>query len=298
MFISRPYLPEGMNQSYQENAKKAALFCDSRHIDPSLPLEVVIERCDRQHDLHATLGGRSAVIRRGEAMSPDVSGAEKEISVLSLVGRSVCCRLCEPFPESSAAPLFLSRRSMQEEALTYLLSTLNEGDVLPAVITSLSPIGAFADIGCGVIALLPLRQISVSRITHPNRRFSPHQQIFAAVQKIDRTHKRFLLTHRELLGTWRENAACFQVGETVVGIVRGIKSYGVFIELAPNLTGLAETDLPLCEDQRVCVLIKAIHEERRKIKLHVVGTLPPAAEKPPLHYFRESGTINGWSYET
>ncbi|MGL0910084.1 hypothetical protein ACSTB0_13670, partial [Faecalibacterium wellingii] len=46
-----------------------------------------------------------------------------------------------------------------------------------------------------------------------------------------------------LLGTWEENAAGFTVGETVVGIVRSVEEYGTFIEIAPNLAGLAH---PLC----------------------------------------------------
>ena len=82
------------------------------------------------------------------------------------------------------------------------------------------------------------------RIPHPapsRTFFLPHQPICAAVRKIDRAAGRLLLTHKELLGTWAENAAQFQAGETITGVVRGIKSYGVFIELTPNLTGLAET---------------------------------------------------------
>ena len=42
---------------------------------------------------------------------------------------------------------------------------------------------------------------------------------------------------KELLGTWLENAAAFAAGETVVGLVRSVEPYGVFVELAPNLAG-------------------------------------------------------------
>lgn len=295
MFINRPFLPEGMNQRYQETAQNYP--SDAKKCLNTMPMEVTITRCDRYHNLHTTLGGHPAIIHREEAISPAVSGADKEIAVLSLVGRAVCCKLCAPIPEGDSEAFLLSRRVVQDEALAYLLATFHEGDVLPAVVTSLSPIGAFVDIGCGVIALLPLRQISISRITHPQERFSLHQQIFAAIQKIDPENKRFLLTHRELLGTWQENAAQFQEGETVTGIVRGIKSYGVFIELAPNLTGLAEPDAQLHEGQRVCVLIKSILPEKHKVKLHVVNTLPPMTQNPPLHYFIKSGNIDQWCYD-
>ena len=49
-------------------------------------------------------------------------------------------------------------------------------------------------------------------------------------------------TIRELLGTWEENAELFTPGETVTGVIRSIEDYGVFIELMPNLAGLAELE--------------------------------------------------------
>ena len=67
------------------------------------------------------------------------------------------------------------------------------------------------------------------------------QQLLCAIKNRDE-QDRIVLTLRELLGTWSENAACFAAGETVVGIVRSVEDYGVFIEIAPNLAGLAEPD--------------------------------------------------------
>ena len=196
MLINRPYLPEGMNQTYQRSAAALRAAGDlKKYSGEAIPLEMMVDRCDSAHDLHGTINGLPAVIPRAEAVCSAVSGAEKEIAVLSLVGRPVCCVLLDAAGEDGAA-LRLSRRAMQEKALAYLEETLREGDVIPAVITSMSPIGVFADIGCGVIALLPIRHISVSRIEHPRERFAPHQRIWAAVQKIDREQALLLLRER------------------------------------------------------------------------------------------------------
>lgn len=261
-------------------------------------LEVYIERCDSAHNLHGTLFGCPAVIERAEAISPRISGAHKEISVLSLVGKRVCCAITDIETDSSGnTTLHLSRRRIQEDALAYLLSALQPGDLLPAVITSMSTIGVFADIGCGVIALLPIQQISVSRIRHPRERFSLHQQIPVLIDRIDPAGPRFLLSHKELLGTWEENAAAFHPGETVTGIVRGIKPYGIFIELAPNLTGLAETEEPYSEGQRVSVLIKTIADKTHKIKLHIIAPLPPEQVQQPLRYFIPMQGGASWQYK-
>ena len=104
------------------------------------------------------------------------------------------------------------------------------GMVIRGQVTHLAPFGAFVDVGCGLVALLPLANISVARIRHPAERFALHQRIRAVVQSIDPQQKRIVLSHRELLGTWLENAARFRVGETVPGIVRSCKPYGCFVE--------------------------------------------------------------------
>lgn len=81
--------------------------------------------------------------------------------------------------------------------------------VIRGQVTHLAPFGAFVDVGCGLVALLPLANISVARIRHPAERFALHQRIRAVVQSIDPQQKRIVLSHRELLGTWLENAARF-----------------------------------------------------------------------------------------
>ena len=114
--------------------------------------------------------------------------------------------------------------------------TASPGDTSP----HLESFGAFVDLGCGFTSLIPLENLSVSRVSHPSDRFRAGQDILAAVTGVDAASCRFYLTHKELLGTWLENAARFAPGSAVPGIVRGVKEYGIFIELTPNLSGLAE----------------------------------------------------------
>ena len=176
------------------------------------------------------------------------------------------------------------------------MENLLPGDVICARVTHLEPFGAFVDIGCGVPSLIGIENISVSRIPHPDQRFRVGQAIFAVVQELDPKLGRVYLTHRELLGTWAENAARFQAGMTVPGIVRGLKEYGAFVELTPNLSGLAERKNGLREGDRVSVYIKAILPERMKIKLLAIDTLPPLNVPAPLEYFLTQGQIEKWKY--
>jgi small subunit ribosomal protein S1 len=122
------------------------------------------------------------------------------------------------------------------------------------------------------------------------------QDIYAVVLDLDREAKRVYLTHKELLGTWAENAGRFQAGMTVPGIVRGLKEYGAFVELAPNLSGLAEVKPGLEEGDRVSVYLKAILPDRMKIKLLAIDRLPPLPGPPPLTYFITGGRMEQWKY--
>ena len=99
-----------------------------------------------------------------------------------------------------------------------------------------------------------------------------------------------------MLGTWAENAARFSPGEAVIGIVRSCETYGVFIELAPNLVGLAEPNDTLRRGQVVSVYIKSILPPRMKIKLVVLSCLENEQFRFPLPYFVEEGHLSHWVY--
>ena len=60
--------------------------------------------------------------------------------------------------------------------------------------------------------------------------------------------------------------SAFTVGETVVGILRSVEEYGTFIEIAPNLAGLAESCPDLRPGQAVSVYIKNILPEKMKYR--------------------------------
>ena len=95
-----------------------------------------------------------------------------------------------------------------------------------------------------------------------------------------------------------ENAAGFTVGETVVGIVRSVEEYGTFIEIAPNLAGLAESCTDLVPGQAVSVYIKNILPEKMKIKLVIVNHALSQRHRFELKYFITEGHLDHWVYST
>ena len=259
-------------------------------------LEAPVQRCGVDHTLHLNLGGVQGRVPREEAVAPWISGADRDIAVLSRVGKPTCFTVTALEADGKGAPVaLLSRRAAQEQAMACFLDHLEPGTVLTGRVTRLETFGAFVDVGCGIVAMLPIEHISVSRIAHPRDRFQEGQKILTAVWSLDREARRITLTHRELLGTWMENASRFRPGETVRGVVRTVKDYGSFIELAPNLSGLADARERLSPGDGVSVYIKSIRPERMKIKLQVIEKLPPAPAEP-IHYQVTDGRLERWTY--
>jgi len=293
------YYPEGFLIGTEENAE---LTASAEGLARAMQTGRIVEGralvCDERHNLIVSLGDRRGIIPREEAAVGISEGKTKDIAIISRVGKPVCFRvmsLCDAEPDGVVA--VLSRRAAQQECEDYLLSTLVPGDILPGRVTHLEPFGSFVDIGCGVVSLISIDNISVSRISHPRDRFYPGQNIRAVVREIDRENRRITLTHKELLGTWSQNAELFAAGQTVAGIVRTVEDYGVFVELTPNLAGLAEPREGIRPGQRAAVYIKSILPEKMKVKLAIIDVFDDDESERPRHdYFVEGEHIDRWEY--
>lgn len=258
-------------------------------------LEGVCEMCDKEHNLHINLGVMKGIIERNEGALGIDSGQMKDIALISKVGKPVQF-IITSFEKNENGDTFalLSRKAVQEKCAEQYIKELACGDIVEAKITHLERFGAFVDIGAGINSLIPIDMLSVSRISYPSQRVREGEVVRAVVKNKD--NSKITLSMRELLGTWEENAAKFNVGETVRGIVRSVESYGVFIELTPNLAGLAEYNPDLRAGQAVSVYIKTIIKEKMKIKLSVIDSFSENTAHEPLRYFINSEHIDYWRY--
>ena len=116
----------------------------------------------------------------------------------------------------------------------------------------------------GISGLLYIEDICVSRIKSPFERFNIGQDVQVMVKNIDKEQNRVSFTYKELLGTWEDNIKNFKQGTVVQGVARDIE---IFVELTPNLVGLAEYKDNIEYGQNVNVYIKKIIPEKNKVKL-------------------------------
>ncbi len=282
----KDYYPEGTLIATDENKKY--LTSESmlqQAITQEKILEANVVMCDAEHNLIVDLGSMKGIIPREEGAIGIAEGTTRDIALISRVGKPVSFIVTQINNDIHGKSIaILSRRAAQEKCLSYIIENLISGDIIDARITHLESFGAFCDIGCGNIALLPIDAISVSRITHPKDRFFVGDKIKAIVKSIDNENK-ITLSHKELLGTWEQNAARFSQGQTVSGIVRSIENYGIFVELAPNLAGLAEPKENVRVGQTASVYIKSIIPEKMKIKLIIIDSFDTPTDNGFDYYF-------------
>ena len=293
----KKYYPEGTifeskaNKKYMESISGLRECFFTEKI-----LEAKAILCDHEHNLHVDLDGIDGIIPREECAIGISDGSVRDIAIISRVNKPVCFKIVDFMDdEQGVRTAILSRRQVQEECMENYIKNLRVGDIVDARITHNESFGSFCDIGCGISALLPIDSISVSRIPHPSVRFSVNTTIKAVVKSVDEMG-RVTLSHKELLGTWEENAQKFKAGQTVGGIVRTIEKYGVFIELSPNLAGLAEYTDDVCEGDLASVYIKSINPEKMKIKLSIVDNFPDQDEPAPIKYFYDGTHMDSWRY--
>lgn len=289
--------PEGTIINSAENRRYISSAEGLREaMTDGIVLEGMTALCETSHDLVIDLPCGKGVIPRSEGAVGIADGSTRDIALLSRVGKPVCFKVTGVDTDGNGRVYAtLSRRMAQEECLDRYISRLRPGDVIDAAVTHLEQFGCFVDIGCGLPSMIPIDAISVSRISHPSDRFSVGDRIRAVVKSVD--GRRICLTHRELLGTWEENASGFSAGETVPGIVRSVEEYGIFVELTPNLAGLAELKSGIVPGQRVSVFIKAVIPEKMKMKMVIVESCPGTAPPPPAtDYFFKGDHMESWSY--
>lgn len=294
------YKPEGFLIGSVENHELLSTMAGlERALERQKILESTALLCDSSFTLHFDLYGIKGLMPRGEVQYSPTGEETKDIAILTRVGKPTCFKIIGfKQDESGALCAILSRRAAQMECHYQFISTLAPGDILPARVTHLETFGAFVDIGCGVISLLSIDAISVSRIAHPRDRFQAGDRIHVVVKTIDESG-RIYVSQRELLGTWLENAARFTVGQTVAGIVRSIETYGIFIELAPNLAGLAEWKPGVEVGSQAAVYIKSILPEKMKLKLVLIDAHGGTAPRMPLLYFidpKKEPHLSTWRY--
>lgn len=234
-------------------------------------LQGIVERCDKNYNLYVKMdNGQTGIMPREEveAINLDENGLPKINLCVGKVNKYVQFKI----KGKNGEDLLLSRKDVQREILDYVKTNLQVGQIVHGIVRNITGYGAFVDIGGGVTALVHIEDLSVARIKTPFERVKIGQKLNFVVKYIDRETGRVNLSYKETLGSWEENAHKFTTGMKTKGIVRETEKNknGIFIELTPNLVGMAEYKEGLNYGERIDVTIKKIDYDKKKVKLILV----------------------------
>lgn len=232
-------------------------------------LQGIVEKCDSNYNLHVNFENNIKGIipwQEVEAVNVNKNGYTNPIICKNKVNKIVQFKVKKIDKNNN---FILSRKEVEKEALAWMKEELHEGQVVKGIVRSIQNYGAFIEIGGGIVALLHVEDISVARMKSPIERLSIGEKLNVMIKSIDKENNRIFLTYKELLGSWDENVKNFKEGTVVAGIAKEIEKNknGIFIELKPNLVGMAEYKEGVEYGEKVNVYIKKIIPERKKIKL-------------------------------
>ena len=166
--------------------------------------------------------------------------------------------------------LVVSRRELLEqeraEQREKTWATLEEGQIRDGVVRSIKDFGAFVDLG-GVDGLLPIGEMSWSRVAKVDEMVKTGDQVKVKVLKIDRVARKLTLGLKQLTPSpWAAAAEKYPRGMMVNGKVSKIMDFGAFVELEPGIEGLIHiSELSPTRVRRVADIVKPAQEVEVRI---------------------------------
>ncbi len=209
---------------------------------------------------------------------PTMSPEERLERLSGMVGERVKVKVIEINQHKHRLILSATQaqREWREQQRDRLLDELREGEVRHGVVSSLSPFGAFVDIG-GADGLVHLSELSWRRVRHPRELLHVGDAIDVIVLHLDQEHKRIALSRKRLEPEpWALVEDNYELGQLVEGVITNVADFGAFAEIESGVEGLIHiselTDKPVSNPREVVrrgerVLLRIIRIDTRRRRL-------------------------------
>jgi small subunit ribosomal protein S1 len=152
------------------------------------------------------------------------------------------------------------------------------GDKVKGKVTRCANFGAFVEIAPGIEGLVHISEMSYAkRVTRSEDIVTPGDTVMVMVKEFDPARKRISLSLREADGDpWADIEEKYAVGQPVTGTVEKKEAFGLFVNIAPGITGLfpkskiakasnAASFERLKPGDPVSVIVEEIHADVRRM---------------------------------
>ena len=225
-------------------------------------------------------------------------GEEVEVKILKIDherGRiSLGVKQCQPDPWAGAEEKY------------------REGTTLKVRIIRLTGFGAFAELETGVEALIPISEMSWSRVNKTSDVVSVGEMVDVAVIRFETQKRRIALSMKQAQkDPWEGVLETFAVRSLVKGRVTRLADFGAFVELVPGVEGLihisemADRRVKSCAEvveagQEVEARVLGVDQENRRISLSIKAVTAPVvaatemkADEPPKKAKKRKKPLRG-----
>lgn len=237
-------------------------------------IDMYVETVDDSFNMIGYVGNKiKAILPRSEASSVvNDDGLVDTKHIINKAGKRIEVCIKEIIKDSDDKTLVIaSKKILELKVRRWMYMHLKPGMKLRGVVRGLTEYAAFVDVGGGVTGMLKTSDISEVVVNHASDILKLGQRIEVTVKKYDRDTGKIDLSYKENFGTFEDNIKNLKEGEIVEGVVRNRTRTGIFVELKPNLSGIADHVSGIEYGQKVLVSIKKINAERKKIKLIIIG---------------------------
>ena len=191
----------------------------------------------------------------------------------------------------------LSRKQAEGDPWQDVPEKIAAGSIVQGKVRRLAPFGAFVEVLPGVEGLIHISEMSwAKRVNKPEDVLSVGDEVSVKVKDENPETRRIALSLRDAEGDpWQDAEQRFPVGATVEGTVESNGKFGVFVTLAPGITGLLPAGViknskkpelaKLDKGDSVTLVIQNIDTGARRVSLTYEG-----AEAAPE---REGGAQRG-----
>lgn len=170
---------------------------------------------------------------------PRVAGGEK-MRILEklkeLVGTTLDVKVIDVNEEGDK--LIVSEKAVWETKQESVLSKYKVGDKVEGDVTAVTDFGAFVRFDANLEGLVHISEIAWQRIDHPRDVLNVGDHVRAEIINIEGS-KIFLSMKKLVDDPWKNVGDRFKVNQNVKGRVLKINPFGLFVELDPDIHGLA-----------------------------------------------------------
>lgn len=170
---------------------------------------------------------------------PRVMGGEKTKileKLKELVGKMVDVKVIDVNEEEEK--LIVSEKAVWESKQEGVIAKYKVGDPVEGEVTAVTDFGAFVRFDAALEGLVHISEIAWQRIDHPRDVLKPGDHVRAEIINIEGS-KIFLSMKKLVPDPWKNVGEKYKMNQLVKGRVLKINPFGLFVELDPEIHGLA-----------------------------------------------------------